>query len=69
MESILSFTTSFQKATSLEDITSRNVFGSSSIFRSIGVTLITEFLSLFTKNTTESVEIKYVSMCFSFLTL
>jgi hypothetical protein len=26
-------------------------------------------LSLFTKNTTESVEIKYVSMCFSFLTL
>jgi hypothetical protein len=26
-------------------------------------------LSLFTKNTTESVEIKYVSMYFSFLTL
>jgi hypothetical protein len=57
IESISSFTVSFQKRTSLKDIASHNVFGSSSTFRIIDVLLNTAFLSPPIKNTIKLIEI------------
>ena len=69
IESISSFTASFQKAASLEAIASLKVLGSSLMFNNSGVFLITLSLLPSTKKVIESGDKKSGSKCFSIMIL